>query len=141
MPPQKEKLSKGGLKELMESFSIKFEGPVSPNSWPPLYSHHFKAIRDIWSVRYDDYMKRTDIDAQRKAKQQRRVVRLRENAYSLRQDLSNNESTWRDLVEPNVIKIFGEQVIWFVKTVPFVEMNNIYQTMSLYRMAVVQRKL
>jgi hypothetical protein len=117
MPPRKEKLSKdgAGLKELVESFSIKFEGPVPPNNWPPFYSHHFNVIRDIWSTRYDDYMNRRDIDAQQKAKQQRRVVRLRENAYSLRQDLSINESTWRDLVEPNVIKIFGEQVIWFVK--------------------------
>lgn len=118
MPPKREKLSKdgAGLKELMKSYSITFEGPVSPNHWPPLYSHHFNVIRDIWSARYDDYMKRTDISAQQKDKQQRRVTRLRENAYSLRQDLGINESTWRDQVEPNVIRIFREPVIWSVKT-------------------------
>lgn len=118
MRPRKEKLPKdgSGLKELMESYSIKFEGTTGPSSWPPLYSHHFKKIRDIRSVRYDEYMERTDICAEQKAKQERRVVRLRENAYSLRQDLSINESTWRHLVEPKVTEIFGENVIWFVMT-------------------------
>lgn len=118
MPPRKEKLPKdgAGLKQLMDNFSIKFEGPVPPTDWPLLYSHHFNVIRDIWSARYDDYMKRTDINAQKKAEQHERVVKLRKNAYSLRQDLGINESTWRDLVEPKVVNIFGEEVIWYVKT-------------------------
>lgn len=156
MPPQKEKLSQDGLglKKLMESFSITFEGPVPPARWPPLYRHHFSVIRDIWSTRYDDYMDRTDINTQRKAKQQRRVVKIRENAYKLRGDLSINESTWRHQVEPNVVKIFEKRVIWFVemsfsrhhksnniRPVPFVEMNNMYQTKRLFRTILLQGKL
>ena len=116
MPIRKEKLDGAGLKQLMQSFSIKFEGPVPPDRWPPLYSHHFNVVRDISSTRYDDYMKRTDISTQQKAKQQGRVAMLREKAYGLREDLSINESTWRSLVEPKVTGIFEEKVIWFVKT-------------------------
>ncbi|CAI6338264.1 unnamed protein product [Periconia digitata] len=113
MPPRKEKVAKDGddFKHLMESFSIKFEGPVPPKQWPPLYSHHFAVIRNIFSTRYDDYMAQTDVDAKRKEVQRKRVEKLRRIAYGLRPDLHINESTWRAKVEPVVIEIFEERVI------------------------------
>ncbi|PVH99819.1 hypothetical protein DM02DRAFT_415682 [Periconia macrospinosa] len=115
MPPRNMKASETheGLKRLMESYSISFEGPVPPNRWPSLYSHHFHVIRDISRVRYDEYIARTDLDVSLKVRQQKRVRQLREKAYSLRKDLNINEDTWRGMIEPHAVEIFEESVICY----------------------------
>lgn len=123
MPPTKTKLSKEHWKRHIDDYSINFEGPVPPKQWPTQYSHLFQVIRDIWANRYDEYIKRTDIDRKSVRKLQKRVRDLRTKASSLRADFGINEETWRSLMETPVMGRFDQEIVWsvllfFLKVVP-----------------------
>ena len=112
MPPKKPKLPKENLRGLVKDHSINFEGPVPPKKWPTQYSHIFQAIRDIWANRYDEYVKRTDIDQKTIRKLKVRVRELRTKAASLRNDIATNEDTWRDWIETLVMGRFDQEIVW-----------------------------
>lgn len=112
MPPRKTKLSKEQLKRLVDDYSINFEGPVPPKQWPAQYSHLFQVVRDIWANRYDEYIKRTDIDQKTVRNQKSRVRDLRTKASSLRTDFGINEDTWRGLIETPVMARFDQEIVW-----------------------------
>lgn len=114
MPPRKTKPDKELLKRLVDDYSISFEGPVPPKQWPIRYSHLFQVIRDISANRYDEYIKRTDIDPKAVRKQKSRVRDLRIRASSLRTDYGIEEGTWRGLIETLVMGRFDQEVVWSV---------------------------
>ena len=111
MPPKKEKLSKEELRQLIRKHGIRLEGPVPPKDWPKEHEHHFRTIRHIESIRYDDYKINHQIPKERRVDFQERANNLREKAYDLLDDEKVNESTWRDL-EVTILKRFDESVIW-----------------------------
>jgi len=111
MAPRKEKDAKERLRDRIDEFNIKFEGPVAQKYWPEQYRHHFATIRKIWATRYEEYTQRRDKDPQTINQQTTRVRDLRNKASSLRKNLSINEATWRE-VEKLVFKRYDEEVIW-----------------------------
>ncbi|PMD30617.1 hypothetical protein L207DRAFT_573440 [Hyaloscypha variabilis F] len=111
MPPKKAKPTKKQLKEKVDEYNIKFEGPVPPRLWPSPYSYLFHVIRDIWANRYDDYIKRTDISQKAIRGHRARVRDLRTNAYRLRTDFGINEETWRASIEALVFRRFDQEIV------------------------------
>jgi hypothetical protein len=111
MPPKRPNKQQQ-LRIHVENHDIKFEGPVPPSQWPDRYKHLFQVIHNIWSNRYDDYEKRTDVDARIKRSQCARVRDLRINASRLRVDVESNEDTWRGLIEVKVIGRFDQEIVW-----------------------------
>lgn len=110
MPPRKEKLPKLEFRQLIRNYGIRFEGPVPPREWPDQHKHHFQVIREISTIRYDDYKVNERIPKERRKDFQKRVNYLREKAYNLLDDVKANEATWREL-ELSILKRFDERVI------------------------------
>jgi hypothetical protein len=102
------------LRDLVEEYHIKFEGPTPPRKWPDRYRHLFQVVRDIWANRYDEYIKRTDIDQKTINKQISRVRKVIEIATRLRRNTSSHEDTWRDAVETTILGLLKEEVVWLV---------------------------
>ena len=113
MPPRKKvKLKKGELRDYVAQYGIEFKGPVAPKHWPERHRHLLLVIREIWATRYDEYMKRNDIDQRLLYKQMIRVRKLRQRATELREDRNPNEGSWRDDLEVPVIEHFKDEIIW-----------------------------
>lgn len=113
MPPKREKPSKQKLHELLREHRVRLEGPAPPKDWPGNYRHHFQAIRDIESTRYDDYKLDRSIPRSRGKDYRGRAYFLRTRAYDLLDNIQTNESTWRDL-EVQILHRFDQRVIWWV---------------------------
>lgn len=117
MHPRKKNRTKADLPNLLRKHEIKFEGPLQPSKWPPQQKHLFLVIRDIWATRYDEYMNRAGIDKRIIKKQQDRVRDLRKNAYMLRNDVDNNEDTWRHSIERLIFERFTKDIVWLVSLI------------------------
>ncbi|KAF1849717.1 uncharacterized protein K460DRAFT_399830 [Cucurbitaria berberidis CBS 394.84] len=110
MPPRKEPLPKLDLRQLIRDHGIRLEGPVPPKKWPPEHKHHFRVIRRIEAIRYEDYKVDQTIPKEQRADFKTRVNYLREKVYNLLDNGKANESTWREL-EVTILKRFDDSVI------------------------------
>jgi hypothetical protein len=114
MPPRKKaKVKRVKLRDYIAQFKIEFKGPVGPKHWPERHKRHFLTIRDIWATRYDEYVKRNDIDQNLLHKQRTRVRKLRQRAVELREEGNPNERSWRDDLEVPVTERFKDEVVWY----------------------------
>lgn len=111
MARRKQQLSAEEFRLLIREHGIRFRGPAPPKEWPEPYQHHFHAIRDIGTVRYDDYKADRTVGKKRLKYLKNRVASIRETAYNFLDDLNMNEPTWRDL-EPLILERFKNRVIW-----------------------------
>jgi hypothetical protein len=112
MAPKK-KLTPEELREHIEKYEILFEGPVPPRKWPDRYKHLFQVIRNIGANRYDDYIKRTDIDREIIDKLVKRVRTIVAKSARFRKNVGSLEDTWRDEIEyPSLVKLFCGDVVW-----------------------------
>ncbi|KFY47732.1 hypothetical protein V496_10477 [Pseudogymnoascus sp. VKM F-4515 (FW-2607)] len=99
------------LRDLVEEYDIQFEGPTPSRKWPDRYRHLFQVIRDISANRYDEYVKRTDIDQKTMNKQTSRVRKVIDIAIRFRRNISSYEDTWRDAIETTIMGFLKEEVV------------------------------
>lgn len=105
------------LRDLVEEYDIQFEGPTPSRKWPDRYRHLFQVIRDISANRYDEYVKRTDIDQKTMNKQTSRVRKVIDIATRFRRNISSYEDTWRDAIETTIMGFLKEEVVWLVYSI------------------------
>jgi hypothetical protein len=111
MPPKKQQLSRAEFQSLIQDHGIRIKGPVPPKEWPDQYKHHFLAIRQINTIRYDDYKSDRRISKRRTSYFKEQIAMLRERAYHFLDDANTNEATWRELEQP-ILERFNKRVIW-----------------------------
>lgn len=111
MPPKKRTTPKVELRELIRKHRIRFRGPVPSGHWPDEYKHHFQTIRQIDTIRYEEYISDQKKPKWHREDLKRRVNYLRKRSYHLLDDVKVNEATWREL-EVEILKRFDEDVIW-----------------------------
>jgi hypothetical protein len=114
MPPRKKEASTAELRKLAQDHDIEFLGPVPPREWPSQYKHLFEKIREIRGSLFDTYGPQSRTHRSFVASQRDTVRLIRREAIKLRQNISYNESTWRELVESIVVERFKKEVLWSV---------------------------
>ncbi|KAH8592079.1 hypothetical protein B0O99DRAFT_689861 [Bisporella sp. PMI_857] len=105
------KLTPEKLMQHLENHDIQFEGPIPPRKWPDRYAPLFQVIRKIWAIRYDEYIKRTDIEQKTVHRQRRRVRAIISKTAKFRRNIGSLEETWRDSAEKIVAEVFDEEAI------------------------------
>lgn len=96
-------------RDLITAYDIVFDGPIPRRKWPSRYAPIFQKIRDIESVKYEDYIEiltsqQTEThDSLRPIPE--RVAELIRVAYDMRNSLAN-EATWRSHTEHLVLNRF-----------------------------------
>jgi hypothetical protein len=111
---RKKKLSKQEERELIDRHKIKFEGPVSPNSWPEQNSAIFTTIRKIEDIKYNTYVSQIQANTPEGVKRMRTVNKAKclvSAAYDCRL-LEANEFTWRSRIEFPLLARFEEDIEW-----------------------------
>jgi hypothetical protein len=111
---RKKKLSKQEERELIDKHKIKFEGPVSPASWPEQNSAIFTSIRKIEDIKYNTYLGQIQAntpEGTQRAKTVDKANRLVSAAYDCRV-IEANEFTWRSKTEFPLLARFEEDIEW-----------------------------
>ncbi|OQE08712.1 hypothetical protein PENFLA_c129G10443 [Penicillium flavigenum] len=109
---RKKKLSKQEERELIDKHKIKFEGPVSPASWPEQNSAIFTSIRKIEDIKYNTYLGQIQAntpEGTQRAKTVNKANRLVSAAYDCRV-IEANEFTWRSKTEFPLLARFEEDI-------------------------------
>jgi hypothetical protein len=108
----KQSLERQKYTHLIETHDIEIEGPIPPRKWPARYRHIFQEIGEISQTRFDNYIKRNDINKNILEQRIKRAKEVVEKAVRLRKNISSNEQTWRGTIEITLVKVFDEQVVW-----------------------------
>lgn len=111
---RKKKLSKQDERVLIDTHKIKFEGPISPASWPEGNSAIFTSIRKIEDIKYNTYLDQIQAntpEGTKRVKTVNKASRLVSAAYECR-IIEANEFTWRSKTEFPLLDRFEEDIEW-----------------------------
>lgn len=108
---QKEpKLTPKQIRALIAEY-IQFDGRSLASCWPAQYADTFSQVRDISSMRYDQYGPNEKRGPLEVAEKKRQVSELTNSAEECRK-ASDNETTWRFGTEIAVAGSFNAEVVW-----------------------------
>lgn len=109
MPQDASKAKAVKISKLFKKYGIVFEGPIERQNWPSTYTDKFQQIRDIGSLKFENYTKGIHDEVSAKT-----IIRVEDLVQSASQCLKNlcNEKEWRDQTEVKIFARFDSEVAW-----------------------------